>query len=30
VTCHVGEVTVLCFNGNNHGFVIGGGHYRSF
>jgi hypothetical protein len=30
VTCHVGLTTVLCFNGANHGFVIGDGHYRSF
>ena len=30
VTCHVALSTVLCFNGNNHGFVIGNGHYRSF
>ncbi|MFZ1992677.1 MAG: hypothetical protein WAU75_01100 [Solirubrobacteraceae bacterium] len=30
VTCHVAEATVMCFNGNNHGFVIGNGHYRSF
>jgi hypothetical protein len=30
VTCHVGASTVLCFNGANHGFVIGNGHYRSF
>jgi hypothetical protein len=30
VTCHIAEATVMCFNGNNHGFVIGNGHYRSF
>jgi len=30
VTCHVGLVKVLCFNGDNHGFVIGDGHYISF
>jgi hypothetical protein len=30
VTCHVALTTVLCFNGANHGFVIGNGHYRSF
>jgi hypothetical protein len=30
VTCHVGASTVLCFNGANHGFVIGNGHYSSF
>ena len=30
VTCHVAQTTVLCFNGDNHGFVIGNGHYRSF
>jgi hypothetical protein len=30
VTCHVAQPTVMCFNGDNHGFVIGNGHYRSF
>ena len=30
VTCHVAQVTVMCFNGDNHGFVIGNGRYRSF
>ena len=30
VTCHVALNTVMCFNGDNHGFVIGNGHYRSF
>ena len=30
VTCHMGAVTVMCFNGDNHGFVIGDGHYRKF
>ena len=30
VTCSVGQGTVLCFNRDNHGFVIGDGHYRSF
>ncbi len=30
VTCHLGQDRVLCFNGNNHGFVIGDGHYHSF
>lgn len=30
VTCHMGAVTVMCFNGDNHGFVIGDGHYRRF
>ena len=30
VTCHMGAVTVLCFNGDDHGFVIGDGHYRKF
>lgn len=30
ITCHVGQSTVLCFNGANHGFVIGNGHYISF
>jgi hypothetical protein len=30
VTCHVALTTVMCFNGDNHGFVIGNRHYRSF
>jgi hypothetical protein len=30
VTCHVAQFTVMCFNGDNHGFVIGNGRYRSF
>jgi hypothetical protein len=30
VTCHVALTTVMCFNGANHGFVIGNRHYRSF
>lgn len=30
VTCHMALSTVMCFNGNNHGFVIGDGHYKSF
>lgn len=30
VTCHVAQTSVACFNGNNHGFVIGNGHYLSF
>jgi hypothetical protein len=30
VTCHVALTTVMCFNGDNHGFVIGNGRYRSF
>jgi hypothetical protein len=30
VTCHVALSTVMCFNGDNHGFVIGNGHYRTF
>jgi hypothetical protein len=30
VTCHVALTTVMCFNGDNHGFVIGNGHYRAF
>jgi hypothetical protein len=30
VTCHVALTTVMCFNGDNHGFVIGDGHYVSF
>jgi hypothetical protein len=25
VTCHVARITVMCFNGDNHGFVIGNG-----
>ena len=30
VTCHMALVTVMCFNGDNHGFVIGNGRYKSF
>ena len=30
VTCHIALTTVMCFNGDNHGFVIGNGRYRSF
>jgi hypothetical protein len=30
VTCHVALSTVMCFNGDNHGFIIGSGPYRSF
>jgi hypothetical protein len=30
VTCHVALTTVMCFNGDNHGFVIGNRHYTSF
>jgi hypothetical protein len=30
VTCHVASTAVLCFNGDNHGFVIGDGKYRTF
>jgi len=30
VTCNVGTHTVLCFNQDNHGFVIGNGKYKSF
>ena len=30
VTCHVGSSTVLCFNGSNHGFIIGNGGYKTF
>lgn len=30
VTCHVALSTVMCFNGDNHGFVIGNGRYRAF
>lgn len=30
VTCNVSTTTVLCFNGDNHGFVIGNGKYKSF
>lgn len=30
VTCHIGAANVMCFNGDNHGFVIGDRHYRTF
>jgi hypothetical protein len=30
VTCHIGKTSVLCFNGDNHGFVVGNRRYRSF
>jgi hypothetical protein len=30
ITCHVALTTVMCFNGDNHGFVIGNRHYRTF
>jgi hypothetical protein len=30
VTCNVGSSTILCFNRQNHGFVIGRRRYRSF
>jgi hypothetical protein len=30
VTCHVSGKTALCYNGDNHGFLIGNGHYQSF
>jgi hypothetical protein len=30
VTCHVAQSTVMCFNGDNHGFVIGNGKYKTF
>jgi hypothetical protein len=30
VTCHIGLTTVLCFNGADHGFVVGNGRYRTF
>jgi hypothetical protein len=30
VTCHMARVTVMCFNGDNHGFVIGNGRFREF
>ncbi|MGO9753706.1 MAG: hypothetical protein ACLP8S_11450 [Solirubrobacteraceae bacterium] len=30
VTCHIGSGTILCFNGDNHGFLIGNSKYRSF
>ncbi len=30
VTCNIATNTVLCFNQDNHGFVIGNGKYKSF
>jgi hypothetical protein len=30
VTCHVALKNVMCFNGDNHGFIIGDGHYKTF
>ena len=30
VTCNIGTNTILCFNDDNHGFVIGNGKYKSF
>jgi Domain of unknown function (DUF4232) len=30
VTCGIGSSTILCFNRDNHGFLIGDGGYRSF
>jgi hypothetical protein len=30
VTCSIGSKTILCFNGDNHGFLIGNGKYTSF
>ena len=30
VTCNVSTGTVLCFNRDNHGFLIGNGKYKSF
>ena len=30
VTCHTALSTVMCFNGDNHGFIIGNGRYKSF
>lgn len=30
VTCHIALTTVMCFNGANHGFVIGNGRYLTF
>jgi hypothetical protein len=30
VTCNVGAASVLCFNGDNHGFLITKKHYTSF
>ena len=30
VTCSIGSKTILCFNSDNHGFLIGSGKYTSF
>ena len=30
VTCNIGSNTILCFNGDNRGFVIGNKKYASF
>jgi hypothetical protein len=30
VTCHTSGKTALCYNGANHGFLIGNGHYTAF
>lgn len=30
VTCHLAQFNVMCFNGSNHGFIIGNGRYKSF
>jgi hypothetical protein len=30
VTCHLALTNVMCFNGDNHGFVIGNGRYKTF
>jgi hypothetical protein len=30
VTCHMALTTVMCFNGDNHGFIIGNGRYKPF
>jgi hypothetical protein len=30
VTCHTSGKTALCYNGDNHGFLIGNGHYTAF
>jgi hypothetical protein len=28
VTFHMALATVMCFNGDNHGFIIGKGRYK--
>jgi hypothetical protein len=30
VTCHVSASNVLCFNGSNHGFILGNRLYKTF